>query len=91
MKTVKAAFDVHEAIFAAVHRGKSRRTYQLPGPQFSRTDRAGLGLSGSTFANGFRAFAAVTLAAKPSKSGDAYGEKKGIAKPKQNNAYKYKN
>jgi hypothetical protein len=88
MKAVKAAFYVHEAVFAAVQRGKRRGTYQLAGPQFCRTDRAGLWVSGSALAGGFKAFAAVTSASKPAKSGDAYGEKKGIAKPKQEKAYK---
>jgi len=91
MKAVKATFDVHEAVFAAVQRGERRGTYQLPGPQFCRADRAGLRIAGSAFASGFKVFTAVTSAAKPAKSGDAYGEKKGIAKPKQENANKQKN
>jgi len=91
MKAVKAAFDVHKAVFAAVQRGKHCGTYHLPRTQFCRTDRAGLGISGSAFASGFKAFTAVTSAAKPSKGRDTYCKKKGIPKPEQENTYEYKN
>ena len=90
-KTVNTAFDVHEAVFPAVQRRKRRGAYQLAGPQFCRADWAGLGLSGGAFASGFKGLFAVTSAAKPAKGWNAYGEKKGIAKPKQDNTYKHKN
>jgi hypothetical protein len=63
LQAVRAAPDVHEAVFTAVQRGKCRGTYHLTGPQFCRADRTGLRLAGGAFAGRSKASAAVTSAA----------------------------
>ena len=89
-KAVRASPDVHEAIFAAVHRRKGRRADQLPAVQLGGADRAGLGVAGRAFAFGLKALAlAEPLSASPGR--DAIAEKQGIAKPEQDDPYNYKN
>ena len=49
-KAVDAAADMHEPVFAPVHRGERRGTDQLPGFKLRGTDRADLRVAGGTLA-----------------------------------------
>ena len=93
-EAVNAAADVHEAVFAAVQGREGQRAYQLSVFQFGGTYRAGLGIAGLTFGAGLELAAPVEPAVPPaacSQGGDTYTEKKGIAKPEQDDSYNHKN
>jgi 16S rRNA (cytidine1402-2'-O)-methyltransferase len=88
-EAVNTAPDVHEPVFTAVQRRKGRGTYHLPIDKPGGTYRADLWITWYAFASGSDTPASAETA---SKRGDSsYAEKKGIAKPEQNDSDNYKN